>query len=45
MKSVLIFGVSGMLASGGTALRMNGHEFSLYYNNAPSKLGKKKIYL
>ena len=30
--------VSGMLASGGTKLRMNSHDFSVYYNNAPSKL-------
>jgi hypothetical protein len=30
--------VSGALASGGTALKMNDHDFSLYYNNAPSKL-------
>ena len=31
-------GVPSMLASGGTALKMNEHDFSLYYNNAPSKL-------
>jgi len=30
--------VSGMLQSGGTILKMNDHDFSLYYNNAPSKL-------
>ena len=30
--------VHDMLESGGTALRMNEHDFSLYYNNAPSKL-------
>eukprot|EP00536_Pseudo-nitzschia_multiseries_P007031 jgi/Psemu1/194486/e_gw1.157.96.1 len=31
-------GVSGMLASGGTVLNINDHDFSLYFNNAPSKL-------
>ncbi len=30
--------VSGKLASGGTRLQMNNHDFSVYYNNAPSKL-------
>ena len=31
-------GISGILASGGTDLHMNDHDFSLYFNNAPSKL-------
>ena len=31
-------GISGQLASGATGLKMNHHDFSLYYNNAPSKL-------
>ena len=30
--------ISGMKASGGVGLKMNNHDFSLYYNNAPSKL-------
>ena len=30
--------ISDRLASGGTGLRMNNHDFSVYYNNAPSKL-------
>ena len=30
--------VRDMLAPGGTALKMNEHDFSLYFNNAPSKL-------
>lgn len=31
-------GVSNMLESEGTAVAMNDHDFSLYFNNAPSKL-------
>ncbi len=30
--------ISGKLSSGGTRLQMNNHDFTVYYNNAPSKL-------